>query len=140
MERPAKTRQRARCNKEGKALARNKLHKRPRPTKNHAKRSAHETLFVKQAHSANINCLAFNPFNEFLLATGSSDTTVALWDMRNMAKPMHLLERHSSEAGDGEVCYESRAKFLFCVLCCASMGIYRASRGGNVWITAGWNV
>lgn len=56
-----------------------------------------------KAHSANINCLAFNPFSEFLLATGSSDTTVALWDMRNMGKPMHLLERHSSEAGDGEV-------------------------------------
>ncbi|CAN0543488.1 unnamed protein product, partial [Laminaria digitata] len=44
-----------------------------------------------KAHSANINCLAFNPFNEFLLATGSSDTSVALWDMRNMGKPMHLL-------------------------------------------------
>lgn len=57
----------------------------------------------EQAHSANINCLAFNPFSEFLLATGSSDTTVALWDMRNMGKPMHLLERHSSEVGDGEV-------------------------------------
>lgn len=57
----------------------------------------------RKAHTANINCLAFNPFSEFLLATGSSDTTVALWDMRNMGKPMHLLERHSSEVGDGEV-------------------------------------
>lgn len=56
-----------------------------------------------QAHSANINCLAFNPFSEFLLATGSSDTTVALWDMRNMGKPMHVMERHTSEVGDGEV-------------------------------------
>lgn len=70
-------------------------------------------LSSQQAHSANINCLAFNPFNEFLLATGSSDTTVALWDMRNMAKPMHLLERHSSEAGDGEV----RQPSCFCGLC-----------------------
>lgn len=38
-----------------------------------------------QAHAGEINCLSFNPFNEFLLATGSADRTVALWDSRNLS-------------------------------------------------------
>jgi WD40 repeat protein len=28
------------------------------------------------AHEAEVNCLGFNPFNEFVLATGSADKTV----------------------------------------------------------------
>jgi histone-binding protein RBBP4 len=39
---------------------------------------------IHKAHEADINSIAFNPINEFLLATGSSDKTVALWDMRNL--------------------------------------------------------
>ena len=39
---------------------------------------------VKDAHDADINCIAFNPINEYVLATGSADKTVALWDMRNL--------------------------------------------------------
>jgi len=35
------------------------------------------TLSSVDAHVAEVNCLAFNPFNEFLLATGSADKTVA---------------------------------------------------------------
>jgi histone-binding protein RBBP4 len=30
-----------------------------------------------EAHSAEVNCLHFNPFNEFVLATGSADKTVS---------------------------------------------------------------
>lgn len=90
-------------------------------TNKHRRHHTPATNVKTQAHSANINCLAFNPFNEFLLATGSSDTTVALWDMRNMAKPMHLLERHSSEAGDGEVC--ERQLGTLCFVCCASIKV-----------------
>lgn len=41
---------------------------------------------VVDAHAGDINSIAFNPVNEFLLATGSADKTVALWDMRNMKK------------------------------------------------------
>ena len=37
-----------------------------------------------KAHSAEVNCLSFNPYSEFTLATGSADTTVALWDLRNL--------------------------------------------------------
>jgi WD40 repeat protein len=44
---------------------------------------------VEGAHDGGlVNCVSFNPFNEFLLATGGSDDCVALWDMRNMTKPL----------------------------------------------------
>jgi histone-binding protein RBBP4 len=49
---------------------------------------------VTDAHSSDINCISFNPANEFLLATGSTDATVALWDMRNMKQKMHSFEGH----------------------------------------------
>ena len=48
-------------------------------------------------HAAEINCLAMNPFNEHLLATGSSDKTVALWDRRNMDAKLHSFEAHDDE-------------------------------------------
>jgi len=49
------------------------------------------------AHSKEINCLAFNPFSEHILATGSADKTVALWDMRNLKSKLHALEGHGEE-------------------------------------------
>ena len=52
---------------------------------------------VEEAHSAEINCLSFNPNNEFLVATGGADKVVALWDMRNMNKPLHRFEGHTDE-------------------------------------------
>ena len=39
-----------------------------------------------EAHQAEVNCLAFNPFNEFVLATGSADKTVAIFDSRNLSQ------------------------------------------------------
>lgn len=30
------------------------------------------------AHTAEVNCLSFNPYSEFILATGSADKTVSL--------------------------------------------------------------
>lgn len=30
-----------------------------------------------EAHVAEVNCLGFNPFNEFVLATGSADKTAS---------------------------------------------------------------
>ncbi|KAL4437477.1 hypothetical protein ABPG77_003458 [Micractinium sp. CCAP 211/92] len=50
-----------------------------------------------EAHSAEVNCLAFNPFNEYVVATGSADKTVALWDLRNLKSKLHLFERHDEE-------------------------------------------
>jgi len=40
-----------------------------------------------EAHSAEVNCLAFNPFSEFVLATGSSDKVgSSLAALRGMAR------------------------------------------------------
>lgn len=50
-----------------------------------------------KAHSAEVNCLSFNPYSEFTLATGSADTTVALWDLRNLKLKLHSFESHTDE-------------------------------------------
>ena len=52
---------------------------------------------VVDAHAKEINCLAFNPFSEYILATGSADKTVALWDMRSLRTKLHSLEGHGEE-------------------------------------------
>ena len=50
-----------------------------------------------EAHPAEVNCVTFSPFSEFLLATGSSDRTVALWDLRNLRSKLHSLESHNDD-------------------------------------------
>jgi histone-binding protein RBBP4 len=45
--------------------------------------------FIPDAHDSDINCIAFNPFNEYVFATGSADKTVAIWDMRNLSQYVH---------------------------------------------------
>ena len=50
-----------------------------------------------EAHDAEVNCLSFNPYNETLLATGSADKTVNLFDIRNTKKPLHTFEHHTEE-------------------------------------------
>ena len=47
---------------------------------------------MKDAHTTDVNCLSFNPFNEFLVATGGLDQVVKLWDMRNMTEVVHEFE------------------------------------------------
>ncbi|KAI8614949.1 WD40-repeat-containing domain protein [Chytriomyces sp. MP71] len=49
------------------------------------------------AHLMEINCVAFNPQNEYVVATGSADKTVALWDMRNFKSRLHTLDSHLDE-------------------------------------------
>ena len=49
------------------------------------------------AHAKEVNAVAFNPVEQFLFATGSSDATVALWDHRNTARPLHSLLGHKAE-------------------------------------------
>lgn len=55
------------------------------------------TLHAIDAHTAEVNCIAFNPFNEWVLATGSADKTVALFDIRNLGTRLHTLENHTEE-------------------------------------------
>lgn len=52
---------------------------------------------VVEAHQAEVNCLAFNPFSEYILATGSADKTVAMWDLRNLKMKLHSFESHKDE-------------------------------------------
>ncbi|XP_037591860.1 histone-binding protein RBBP4-like [Cebus imitator] len=49
------------------------------------------------AHTAEVNCLSFNPYSEFILAIGSADKTVALWDLRNLKLKLHTFESHGDE-------------------------------------------
>jgi histone-binding protein RBBP4 len=58
--------------------------------------SSDPLIKVDNAHRSEINCLSFNPTNEFLLATGGSDEEVNLWDLRNMSKKIHTFNGHSS--------------------------------------------
>ncbi|CAI0445348.1 unnamed protein product [Linum tenue] len=48
-----------------------------------------------KAHDKEINYLSFNPFNEWILATASSDSTVGLFDLRKMEVPLHVLSGHT---------------------------------------------
>lgn len=50
-----------------------------------------------EAHDGEINSVVFSPSNEFILCTGSSDKTVALWDLRNTKTKLHSLEAHTDE-------------------------------------------
>lgn len=55
------------------------------------------THCIHNAHDEDVNSIAFNPVNEFLLATGSSDKTVALWDMRNLKCRIQTLHGHNDQ-------------------------------------------
>ncbi|GLT86079.1 hypothetical protein SLE2022_042420 [Rubroshorea leprosula] len=50
-----------------------------------------------KAHEREINYLSFNPYNEWVLATASSDSTVALFDTRKLTAPLHVLSSHTGE-------------------------------------------
>ena len=52
------------------------------------------SLFQIEAHAGEVNCLSYNPFKEHLLVTGSSDRTLALWDLRNTSSKLHSFEAH----------------------------------------------
>ena len=52
---------------------------------------------IVDAHTAEVNCLSFNPYSEFILSTGSADKTVALWDLRNLKLKLHSFESHKDE-------------------------------------------
>ncbi|CAF1767668.1 unnamed protein product [Brassica oleracea] len=50
-----------------------------------------------EAHSMEVNCLAFNPVNEWIVATGSTDKTVKLFDLRMLNSALHTFDSHKEE-------------------------------------------
>ncbi|KAJ7967155.1 WD-40 repeat-containing protein [Quillaja saponaria] len=56
-----------------------------------------QAQYSVKAHEREVNFLSFNPFNEWILATASSDTTVGLFDMRKLTEPLHVLSSHTEE-------------------------------------------
>ncbi|KAM7260397.1 hypothetical protein ACFE04_016138 [Oxalis oulophora] len=48
-------------------------------------------------HDGEVNCLAFNPFNEWIVATGSTDKTVKLFDLRMFKESLHTFDCHKEE-------------------------------------------
>ena len=53
-------------------------------------------------HKDDVMSLSWNPFQEFLLLTASSDRSVRLWDTRNLKTEMHKFEGHKDEVLNGE--------------------------------------
>ena len=45
-------------------------------------------------HQDAVNALSFNPASEYVLATGSADKTIAIWDLRNLKSKLHALIGH----------------------------------------------
>jgi WD40 repeat protein len=68
--------------------------------------------FRVKVHSADCNCLAFHPVNEYAVLTGSDDASIALWDMRNLSKEVRRFEQRH---GDGvlQVAWSPLAPTIF---------------------------
>ena len=54
-------------------------------------------LHEVKSHLAEVNCLDFNPYNEWIVATGSADKTVSLFDLRNISTRLHTFDCHTEE-------------------------------------------
>lgn len=53
-----------------------------------------KAVFKVKAHEDAVQCLAFHPKLETIVATGSQDKTIALWDLRNLKYKLHNLDSH----------------------------------------------
>ena len=76
-----------------------------------------------EAHTGEVNAVSFSPASEYIVATGSSDKTVGLWDLRNLSTHLHSLEAHTDE-----VLQIAWSPHHETVLCSAS-----SDRRVNVW-------
>lgn len=54
-------------------------------------------LYKKEAHTDAVNCIAFHPKWDVIVATGSADKSIALWDLRCLDKKLHSLEAHTED-------------------------------------------
>lgn len=49
---------------------------------------------LEKAHALDVLTAEFNPLEEFVLATGSADATVKIWDTRYLDRVLHTLHSH----------------------------------------------
>jgi histone-binding protein RBBP4 len=56
-----------------------------------------KALYRKHAHEDAVNCIAFHPEFESIMATGSADKSIGIWDLRNFQKPLHSLQSHRGD-------------------------------------------
>ncbi|KAI0987490.1 hypothetical protein GJ496_007529 [Pomphorhynchus laevis] len=61
------------------------------------RRNTHKPFNSANAHEGEVNCISFSPFSEYIITTGGSDETVALWDMRYINIKLHKFEFHRGE-------------------------------------------
>jgi histone-binding protein RBBP4 len=64
---------------------------------NRKDRTTAPSMKLENAHPADVCCLSFNPFSEFLIATGSADQTIAIWDLRSLKTKVHSLDGDMGE-------------------------------------------
>lgn len=57
--------------------------------------TARSAACAEGGHRDAINAIAFNPAAETVVATGSADKTIGLWDLRNLKTKLHSLESHN---------------------------------------------
>ena len=60
-------------------------------------------------HKGDVMSLSWNPFQEFLLLTASTDNTVRMWDTRNLKAEMHTFVGHKDEVLNGALVVEWRS-------------------------------
>ena len=52
-------------------------------------------LKTEGCHGDAINAISFNPASDCILATGSADKTIGIWDLRNLKVKLHALTGHN---------------------------------------------
>ena len=58
------------------------------------KQGEQSVLRKVKAHDDAVNALAFCPTSEFIVATGSADKTIGIWDVRMLTSKVHALIGH----------------------------------------------
>ncbi|KAI9781933.1 MAG: Histone acetyltransferase type B subunit 2 [Candelina submexicana] len=56
--------------------------------------STTKSSLLGDGHTEAINAISFNPASEYVLATGSADKSVGIWDLRNLKFKLHGLDGH----------------------------------------------
>ncbi|KFD56679.1 hypothetical protein M513_02355 [Trichuris suis] len=62
--------------------------------------SRYKPVLAALAHAERTLCLSFSHFSEYVVATGSADKSIAVWDIRNLGLRLHTL----SGSEQGEIC------------------------------------